>query len=337
MDPRIHARLTDDIIAQAAAAYGLQPADLRLLDGFESFIYEAGQGDEAFILRLGHDSRRPPDLVRGELDFINAAAAGGAGVALGASVARGLPALSGDFVTPIPDGHGGNFVAAAFARAPGRPPWQAGWTPGRLEGYGRLIGRLHAVSRDYVPGDPAWRRPHWDGPLMDQTLSILPPDDAVIRERYVDLLATIRALPRTPDTYGLIHYDPHEGNFFMTDDGRITLFDFDDCCYHWYAADIAMVVFYKVAVADDPAAQTAEFLPHFLRGYRAEFDLDPAWAERLPLFLTLREIDLYAAIRHDLGETPENAWAARWMDGRRERLQAGVPYLAVDFTPLANV
>jgi Ser/Thr protein kinase RdoA (MazF antagonist) len=329
MDPRIYALLTDDIVAQAAAAYGLQPDDLRLLDGFESFMYEAGQGEGSFILRLGHDSRRPPNLVRGELEFINAAAAGGAGVA------RGLPAPAGDYVTAVPDGAGGNFVVAAFARAKGRPPWQAGWTPARLEGYGRLLGRLHAVARDYEPGHPAWRRPHWDGPLMDQTLGILPPEDDVIRRRYADLLAAIRALPRTPDTYGLIHYDAHEGNFFMDDDGRITLFDFDDCCYHWYTADIAMVIFYKVAVAPDPAAHAAEFLPHFLRGYRAEFDLDPAWGERVPLFLKLREIDLYAAIRHDLGEALENEWAARWMNGRRQRINAAVPYLDLDFTQFA--
>lgn len=330
MDPRIRSLLTDDIVRQAAAVYGLRAADLRLQDGFESFIYEAGHGDNAFILRLGHDSRRPPDLVRGELDFINTAAAAGAGVA------RGLPALSGDFVAAIPDEHGGNFVAAAFAKAQGRPPQPADWTPERTDAYGRLIGRLHAVARAYEPGDPAWRRPAWDAAVMDRTLEILPPEDEDIRARYTHLLATIRALSHDEATYGLIHYDAHEGNLFVSGDRDITLFDFDDCAYHWYACDIAMVVFYKVSMADDPEAHAAEFLPLFLRGYQAEFDLDPAWADRVPLFLTLREIDLYAAIRHDLGDEPDNWWVAKFMNGRADRIRAGHPYLDLDLGPFTS-
>lgn len=325
MDPRIQALLHDDIVREAAQRYALRPDQLRLLDGFESFMYEAGAGDEAFILRLGHDSRRPANLVRGELDFINALAAGGAGVA------RGLLAASGSFVEEIPDGHGGHFVAAAFAKARGRPAWEVGWTPERYETYGRLVGRMHAISQGYAPANPAWRRPEWNAATMDRTLDALPADEPVVRARYQATLGAIGALPRDASTYGLIHYDAHEGNFFMDDAGRITLFDFDDCAYHWYVCDIAMVLFYKVNMAGDAEAHAAEFLPPFLRGYRAEADLAPNSLTHIPLFLTLREIDLYAAISHDLDSENLSGWTARYMDGRRARIEGGVPYLALDF------
>ncbi len=329
MDPLIRSRLTDNILEQAARRYDLRPGDLRLLDGFESFIYEFDRGDDAFILRLGHDSRRPVNLVRGEIDFINAMADGGAGVA------RAVGAPDGTLVQTVDDGRGGQFVATAFVKAPGITAWQAGWTPERYETYGRLLGRMHALSRDYEPRQPEWRRPEWDAATMDRTLSQLPPDETRIRKRYRDLLQTIRPLPRDRDAYGLIHYDAHEGNFFMDEDGRITLFDFDDCAYHWYAADIAIVVFYKVSMADDPEAHATEFFPAFMRGYWAENDLDRDLLAHIPLFLTLREIDLYAAIRHDLGDELDG-WAARYMDGRRARIEAAIPYLDLDLPAVAG-
>jgi len=43
----------------------------------------------------------------------------------------------------------------------------------------------------------------------------------------------------------LIHTDVHAGNFFV-DDGRITVFDFDDSSYQWFASDIAIALYYTI-------------------------------------------------------------------------------------------
>jgi amicoumacin kinase len=61
--------------------YNIPSDKIELLDGFESFIYRFQRPDGQFILRIGHSSRRSPDLIRGEVDWINYLAAGGALVA----------------------------------------------------------------------------------------------------------------------------------------------------------------------------------------------------------------------------------------------------------------
>jgi len=139
-------------------------------------------------------------------------------------------------------------------------------------------------------------------------------------------------------------FDAHEANLHIDGD-RVVLFDFDDCVYNWFIADIAIVLFYRVTNRDEPERVAADFLPGFLRGYAAENRLDPRWLAAIPAFLTTREIDLYAVIRrsYDLPEVTPAAieaiphdWPRRFMRGRRERLLAEQPYLDLDFSALAD-
>jgi Ser/Thr protein kinase RdoA (MazF antagonist) len=77
-------------------------------------------------------------------------------------------------------------------------------------------------------------------------------------------------------------------------------------------------------------------MPVFLQGYREHNRLDPAWFKEIPRFLKLREIDLFAAILFTMGETPEDAWCARYMLGRREKIENEVPYIDFDWESLAE-
>ena len=91
-----------------------------------------------------------------------------------------------------------------------------------------------------------------------------------------------------------------------------------------------------MTIQDATATFVADFFPLFLRGYRQEKALDPDWLAQIPHFLKLREIDLYAAIHRSFDvDHIEDPWVARYMEGRKERIEAGVPYLDVDFAALA--
>ena len=81
MEERIRERFSPQILNRALAAFGIQPDAIQELDGFESFIYEFERAGETGILRITHDIRRSPEMVQGELDWINYLKAGGAGVA----------------------------------------------------------------------------------------------------------------------------------------------------------------------------------------------------------------------------------------------------------------
>ena len=124
MEARIRNRFGPEILAEAASRFGSRPEALRELAGAESFIFEFSRSEPArndereLILRIGHSLRRSPNLIRGEVDWINYLAAHGAGVAKAVDSARG------ELVESIPDGAGGEFLATAFVRAAGQaPPW----------------------------------------------------------------------------------------------------------------------------------------------------------------------------------------------------------------------
>ena len=196
---------------------------------------------------------------------------------------------------------------------------------------------MHALSKRYVPLNPAWQRPHWDDAIMLDVERHLPASEAVIVERFRTLMSYLEALPRDRESYGLVHFDAHGGNLFIDDTGGITLFDFDDCNYSWFANDIAIVLFYKIVNRADAAALTQEFMSYFLQGYRRENWLDPAWLKEIPHFLKLREIDLYAIIHRSFDvHNLDDPWCARYMRGRRSRIEDGIPYVDFGFESLAE-
>lgn len=330
MEQEIKDRFTPDIFDEARQRYAIAPDAIRLLDSFESIIYEFERNGRSYILRLGHSLRRTPDLIRGEVDWINYLAAGGAGVA------PAVPSAAGELVEAIGDDKGGQFLATAFVRAPGRSMWHngGGWSEPLIENYGRLLGRLHALTKDYRPTNPAWQRPAWDDPLNLDADRWLPPDQTIIHQRYQDVIRYLRTLPRDRDSYGLIHQDAHTVNFFVDDDGRLTLFDFDDCVYGHFANDLAIVLFYALDHLPTDASFAPYFWRHFMRGYRQENHLDPVHLLQVPHFLSLREIQMYMILYRDFPD-PENIgeeassdrWLAAFMHGRRGRIEQGIPYL----------
>ncbi len=329
MEKQIKERYSDAILYEAMRRFGIGPDDIQLLDGFESFIYEFRRAGGDYILRIGHNGRRPEALIRGEVDWINYLADGGA------SVARAVLSSRGELVEALDDGAGGQFLATAFEKAPGVDPWKTKRGPAYYQAYGRLLGRMHALSKDYRPRLPDAHRPQWDDPLMLVVEANLPPSERVALEKYQALVEHARTLPQGRDDYGLIHFDAHEGNLFVDENGRITLFDFDDCHYSWYANDIAIVLFYNVMWAEDQASFTHEFMRHFLNGYTHENRFDPAWLVEIPNFMKMREIDLYAVIHRSFDvENLDDPWCARYMDGRKQRIEGEVPYIEMDFEEL---
>ncbi len=328
MEIAIRERYSDDILSEARKRYGIDPGTIKLLDGFESFIYAFEKDGDEFVLRISHTIRRSPDLIAGEVDWINYLHKGGVGVA------RAISSQNGRFVELISDGQEGHFLAVAFTRAKGGSAWEHGrWNKVLFFRYGRLLGRIHALSKRYEPRQPSWRRLQWDDPANVHIYNWLPADHGIVVAKSKENLATLRALPKDRESYGLIHQDAHGGNFFVDAKGEITLFDFDDCVYGWFIYDIAMVIFYAVTNHEYPQAAAAELWPEFWRGYCLENDLDPAWLSEIPAFLKLREIDLYAVIHRSFDvDSLVDSWVAQFMAGRRDRIEKEMPYLDFVFT-----
>ena len=328
MEPIIRNRYNDKILAEARQRYGIAEDKIKLLDGFESFMFAYEKEGGAFILRLSHSRRRTPDMIRGEVDWINYLAAGGAGVA------QAVLSENGELVELIDDGAGDQFLATAFVKAKGGSVWGSKhWGEPFFVDYGRLLGRIHRLSKDYTPADPAWHRGTWDDTVNFDIRDHLETDTTLVGERYKALMAHLLALPQDRDSFGMIHQDAHMGNFFVDEEGQITLFDFDDCLYGHFVYDLAMVLFYAVTNREDADDFAPLFWEPFWRGYCEENELDDVWLKEIPHFMKLREIDLYAILTRDYAAEawPADSWAGMFMNGRLARIEQEIPYLSIRF------
>lgn len=326
MEERIKERYTEVILGQALAAYGIDKDTVTALDGFESFIYEFQRPAGPGILRVSHSIRRTLDMIRAELDWIDHLHRGGVGVS------KPLRSVQDNWVEALPDGSGGYFLASAFEKARGEPHRGPDWPDGLLWEYGHQVGQMHSHATTYQPSDPAWKRPDWNDPIHHDVQIFIPERDVKIRQLYRDTVQQISGLPVEKDAYGLIHQDAHRGNFFVDQAGKITFFDFDDSSYSWFVEDIALVLFYAVMGQEDPVAFTKGFLKGFLPGYFSAYPLDDKWFREIPLFMKMRELDLYAVIHRSFDvENLEDPWCLWYLDGRAEKLIAGQPYLEFDF------
>ena len=329
MEKRIKQRWNDTKLQAIAERFGTSSKELTILDGFESFIYEYERDGHGYILRVSHSNRRSPDLIRGEVDWINYLAKGGA------RVAQAIESQDGNLVEPIDDGHGEQFLATAFVKAQGDHLSHKNWTDEFNQHYGETLGRIHHLSKSYTPSNPAWKRVHWDDRRYINLDEWSKTAELFMIEQARAIMGRLQAAPKD-DSYHMIHSDAHGGNFFVDDQGQITLFDFDDCAFGPAIYDISMVIFYSPAHGKPELAES--FTKHFLIGYARENQIDPSWLEYIPYFLKLREIDLYALIERDIDwRTEGEDYDVYFMTGRLERMKENLPTIDFDFTSLAYV
>jgi Ser/Thr protein kinase RdoA (MazF antagonist) len=331
MEQQIKNRYNDSILTEAMQRYGISSDQIWPLAATENFVYEFEHSNRNHILRIGHSLRRSEAQIEGEVDWLNYLAAGGI------SIAQAVASENGNFVEAVNDGQGGQFLVTAFVKARGRPAHDL-WTPALYTAFGQLLGRMHALAEHYQPSQSSWRRPEWDDDIMDYVARHLPASEIVAKQKYQELCAHLRMLPKDGRCYGLVHFDAHGGNILVDDAGRLTIFDFDECTYSWYANDIAIALFAVAINAPDVPAATREFMTHFLKGYRSVYTIDKQWLEEMPIFLKMVEIFLYAVIHRDFDiNNITDGWLARFMTGRKHKVEHDIPCIDFDFKSLATL
>jgi Ser/Thr protein kinase RdoA (MazF antagonist) len=336
MEKAIRVLFNPTLLESILNRYRIQLTDATILDGFESFIFNVKKDGREYILRIGHSSRRSADLIQGEAEFLNYLRGGGL------SVPQVLPSANHLLVEEIEAQDGSCFLATLFEKAPGHPPTGRDWCPSLYQSMGQFMGRLHRLSKDFQPSLPRYQRFSIteDFAAMENAgRQYLPKEDHSVLQAYLDTVAAIQQLSQDADSYGLCHIDFHGGNFFITDDGVITLFDFDDCQYAWFVYDIAMALFYAISHNCSSKTELLEaetFLAAFWSGYITEHNLAQTWLKHIPLFLRLREIDLYMLIHRSMDLNHLDPWCASYMDGRREKIIKAVPYCALDYGSFAE-
>lgn len=319
------------VIMEACARFEAEPASVHpLAGGTSTAVFGCRAAGHDCVLRiLPGEQVELLSATLSWLDFLSQREA---------PVARPLRSLSSKLVEPLEAGEGG-FVAHLLERAPGvlaeNLPAET-WNEGLFEAFGRATGRFHALSEQYQPsaGDP--RRPAWQGEneafLSGDYHRALP---AALQALNLRLSAEMLALPCGSEDFGLVHGDLHFANFFV-DHERITIFDFDDSCYGWYALDAAMILFDVLVLypGEDKEAFAQRFLRAFLRGYRSQRPFSTFWLQQMPLLLKIQELWIFALLLPEEQYWEPGSWPAKFMPGRRARLEAGQPYVNVDFNQM---
>lgn len=334
MNPELVHRFHEAIRDEAARRYGLSPSDLTELNAFENFVYEADNEDVAsLVLRISHSTRRTFDYTLGEIEFVRYLGA------VGIPVAQPMLSEAGQFVERIEDEPGHHFVVTAFERADGivfddAPPLKdLYWKPPMFRDLGRIFARLHNRAQTYKLSNPRFKRQEWYEYDVVDIDRFAPPEEQLVRERTARIIERLKQLPRTPDDYGLIHADLHPHNFTFAD-GRITVFDFDNCEYAWFVKDLAVLIFYVARGAERGEREdaVATFFGPFLEGYRELRPCERKWLEVVPDMLALQRSMNYALFHQyrDPGLLDE-ATLDSWHRFRRD-IEADAPVLQLDFT-----
>jgi len=165
---------------------------------------------------------------------------------------------------------------------------------------------------------PDARRPEWpDDPVAGCRLDgvVLDAETRALRE---DLLNWMREMSPEPAHYGMVHGDFERTNFLLHG-GSIGLFDFDDCCRHWFIWDIACAMW---VFRNATAGERTRILGWFLEGYAAVREPDSRRMEHFSEVIRLRTVALLLhRLRRPAGliSAADRDWMARtgaWLHSR---------------------
>jgi len=336
-----------DLLAQACKLYQTTPSRLTTLSGGHyNAVYRFTQvrtsqvdpsrtNFNSGVLRIGLEDC-PPEQTLGMLEWIRYLAE------QGAPVSALIVSKEGRLLEQLQQGETA-FTVTACEEVEGIlaeriPP--AEWTDELFRSIGQAAGKMHAVSKGYHPSSAELTRPQWfDSYEIHDVVERLRDTVDPGRNKLLALIDELKCLPQTPVDYGLIHDDLHFANFLVQPSGKVTIIDFDDCVYGWFAMDVAMALFdvlvlYRAKSEADNQAFAKTFMSAYLAGYRRENDLPASRLSLIPGFLKLKEICVYAPlIGHPEIDQP-GTWVGDFMAGRAERIANDLPYVEVDFSVL---
>jgi Ser/Thr protein kinase RdoA (MazF antagonist) len=288
------------VLDHAAALFGTTKDHLLQFGSYEgcvNLVYEYLRDGIPMILRISY--QKPVSQIKAELHFVTYLADNGV------RVSRPVPSQQGNLIEAM-RAEGVDFVIVSFVKGKGMRVPDNGYRyrdDAPIEEYfynwGQVLGQMHALAKTYRPISDTVRRPErFELARYSQIDDLVPARFPIVRERFHDLIAQVRALPKDPESYGLIHGDFNDGNFTVDySNGDITVFDFDDAGYFWFVYELACAwesgigrTMFNPSVKGRQTFMDAYF-SKVLEGYRQWNTLSDEWLARIPLFLKWVEME----------------------------------------------
>lgn len=274
-------------------------------------VYSFIQSGETRYLRLTSGNDRTKGEIEAELDFIAHLRQGGVSAMLP------LASSAGRLIEELPLADNLLF-ACVFEEAKGER-FGYGSAKSNREHFrlrGKTLGQLHTLSKAYAPSG-SFRRFAWDEDrlLLDMD-SFLPESEKIVRRAYEALKERLRGYPKSSETFGLIHGDFGETNY-RCHGARLNVFDFDDCCYHWFAYDLAVTIF-----PHGWRREGLQLLDWLLEGYSENIQMDTEIAQ-ITMLCQWRLIYMFLVYARKWGFANLSGQQAEWFARRRENIARG--------------
>lgn len=269
-----------DVIARNYSLSGLSSCRLHRVSWNSTYILWTR--DTRFVVRVYGAMWRSRSEIQYELDLLIHLAASGCGVA--SPVAR----TDNEFLTPIPAPEGMRY-AVVFTYAIGTVPESFPLGDAiQSEFFGRALAELHGAADTFTSS--ASRVAHTITNLVDRPMIVLEPlfTHRTADWEYLQYVATVvhnHFDNKSQDlTWGVIHGDPFSANATLSEDNRVTWFDFDLCGPGWHLSDIADG--YASAMGQERSEEEKQAVwKSFLRGYRSKRPLSDEHLALIPVML----------------------------------------------------
>ncbi|MDL2206049.1 phosphotransferase [Eubacteriales bacterium OttesenSCG-928-N13] len=280
----------EHMLARASELYDFDPDTVQLIriwDGSPNHIYSFEKNEQGYILRASKGSEDWANRTQAEMDWLDYLAKRGARVSLP------LPSMYGRIVERA-ELDGEDWVICAFDKAEGRHAQRDDpdtWNEQVFQDWGATMGQIHHLTKHYHPSSEARTRPTFDGcEALQPGLHHVPELEKTVHDHVAHLLS----LPRTQGSFGLIHQDFHQLNFFV-DRGKVHVFDFDDSVYGYFALDIGIALYHALLWGlpeeiDRRQAASQAILGGFMKGYLSQNALDDSCRSTIPDFMRFRQM-----------------------------------------------
>jgi Ser/Thr protein kinase RdoA (MazF antagonist) len=288
---------------RALARWELENAQLALHSQSENTVFRVDSAEgEVYALRVHRDGYH--DLAELEAEHVWTEALTSAGL----SVPEAVLTRDGVAYATIA------FPGSDSTRHVGLVRWIAGVPLSRtihetrdpaalarcFEQLGELVARFHDASAKWTP-PPGFRRHARDAaglageqPFWGRWWEIASASDderARLRSLRDALRERLADLDRGPDVYGMIHADLHADNV-LVDGERLSVIDFDDAGFGWYAYDLAVALHFELDAFHRKHPHFELAREALLRGYRGQRPLSAEQQDLVSWLLLARALEL---------------------------------------------
>ena len=285
---------SNELLNRCAKAWGL--SNLAFVRKMENIVYVCDSSEGKVYLRLTTPLRRARAEIQAEINWIEHLAKSGL------KVPRPIKDRSGHKITSFSEDEQ-HFEAVVFSALEGEhPSKEIAKNPKFLKTLGSLIAQMHLASQRYEGTHQGNKREDWfeERGLRHALAAAQQSQESFLRQKLDESIAWMKSLDRTHEVYGLVHADLGALNLFVEQDDSIGIIDFDDSCYHWFAFDLAIVIFSMSGRFEHakPQPEEVRWLNDLVEGYQTVRPLDQKQIDLIPSFVDFACLRLYFWIEH---------------------------------------